>query len=129
MYPPVYATCASDTSVQSLLTGSDGRLKLFPFGEAPQQCPRPYVVWSTVYGSPENSLSCPPNVDRFGTQIDVYAETADSARAVASALRDAIEAVQALVVRFNGESREAIAGSLTRAYRYSFDVDWGTYRA
>ena len=129
MYPPIYAVCAADSTVTGLLTDSGGRLRLFPFGEAPQQCPRPYAVWSIVYGAPWNSLSCPPNVDHYGIQIDVYAETADATRTVAAAIRDALEAVQALVVRFNGESREAVAGALTRAYRYSFDVDMSTYRA
>jgi Protein of unknown function (DUF3168) len=129
MYPPVYATCAADTGVATLLTDPDGRLRLFPFGEAPQSYPRPYAVWQIVYGGPDNSLSCIPNTDLFGVQIDVYAPTADEARSVASAIRAAIEAtIQALVVRYNGESKEAGAGQ-SRVYRYSFDVDWRVYRA
>jgi hypothetical protein len=130
MYPPIYSTCAADTSVQSLLTGADGRLRLFPFGEAPQQCARPYAVHQIVYGGPDNSLSCIPNTDSFGVQIDVYAETADQALTVAGAIRDALEAtIQALVVRYNGASREAVAGAINRVYRYSFDVEWRIYRA
>jgi hypothetical protein len=124
MYPPLYATCAADSGVQAVLTDTSGLLRLYPFGEAPQQHERPYAVWQTVYGEPYNSLSCPPDVDQFGVQIDVYGPTADSVRTVAAALRAAIEP-HAYIVRFNGETRE----SATRAYRYSFDVEWQIYRA
>ena len=107
-----------------MLTDSSGLLRLYPFGEAPQKHDRPYAVWQIAYGEPHNTLSCPPDVDLFGVQIDVYGPTADSVRSVAAALRAAIEP-HAYVVRFNGETRE----NSTRAYRYSFDVEWQVYRA
>ena len=129
MYPPVYAVCAADTGVATLLTDSDGRLRLFPAGEAPQSEARPYAVWQTIYGEPDNSLSCIPNTDLFGTQIDVYGPTLDGVRAIAAAIRDACEASMiALVVRYNGETREAGTRS-ERHWRYSFDVEWRDYRA
>jgi hypothetical protein len=127
MFPPIYATCAADTSVVTLLTDVDGRLRLFPAGEAPQSQDRPYAVWQTIYGEPDNSLSCTPNTDLFGVQVDVYGPTLDGVRNVATALRNAIQ-VTAYVVRYNGESREAGAGS-ERHWRYSFDVEWRAYRA
>ena len=129
MHPPIYAVCAADTTVATLLTDTDGRLRLFPFGEAPQHYARPYAVHQIVYGGPDNSLSCIPNTDLFGVQIDVYGPTADDVHTVAGALRDALEAtMQALVVRYNGETKESGAGN-TRVYRYSFDVEWRVYRA
>ena len=129
MFPPVYATCAADTSVATLLTDSDGRLRLFPAGEAPQTEARPYAVWQTIYGEPDNSLCCIPNTDLFGTQIDVYGPTLDGVRAIAeaSAMRSRRSMI-ALVVRYNGESREAGTRS-DRHWRYSFDVEWRDYRA
>ena len=128
MYPPIYATCAADTGVATLLTDTDGRLRLFPFGEAPQHFSRPYAVWQIVYGGPDNSLSCIPNTDLFGVQIDVYGPTADDVHAAAQVIRAALEAtMQALVVRYNGQSKEPGAGN-TRVYRYSFDIEWRCYR-
>ena len=129
MFPPIYATCAADTSVVTLLSDSGGLLRLFPAGEAPQTEARPYAVWQTIYGEPDNSLCCIPNTDLFGIQIDVYGPTLDGVRSIASALRDAIEATPgALVVRYNGETREAGSRS-DRHWRYSFDVEWRDYRA
>lgn len=122
MYPPLHATCAADTSVQSLL-GDGTILRLYPFGEARQREVYPYAVWKTVYGQPENYLSGRPDVDSFGTQIDVYAATWRSARQVADALQAAIEGV-AYVTAYNGEMRDGE----TKAFRVSFTVDWITNR-
>jgi Protein of unknown function (DUF3168) len=124
MYPPIYETCAADTTVQGLLLDSSGRLRLYPFGEAPQNDPAPYAVWQIVYGIPANSLSCRPDVDMFGVQVDVYAADADPARAVASAIRTAVELL-APVQAFNGEFRDAP----TRRYRVSFTVEWWMQRS
>ena len=114
MYPPIYLVCMTDPGVQALLGD-----RLYPFGEAEQDETRPYAVWQVIYGAPENYLGHLPDVDRFGTQIDVYAATVSSAHAVAEALFAAIEPV-AHVVAYNGEFREVE----TRDYRYSFTVDW-----
>jgi hypothetical protein len=123
MHPPLYAVCAADTSVQDLLTGPDGLLRLYPFGEARQQEIYPYAVWSVVGGQPENYLGDRPNVDSASTQVDVYARSWSSAREVYAALRDAIEGA-AYVSAFNGEMRDPE----TKSYRVSFTVDWITNR-
>ena len=129
MFPPVYATLSADTGVATLLTDSSGRLRLFPAGEAPQSEARPYAVWQTIYGEPDNSLSCIPNTDFFGTQIDVYGPTLDGVRAIATAIRDAVEATNiGWIARYNGESREA-GTRAERHWRSSFDVEWRDYRA
>lgn len=118
MSAPIFVVCYADTSVQSLL--ADGaQLRLYPFGEAPQDDAKPYAVWQVVYGSPENYLGNLPDIDSYGIQVDVYAKTASEARNVAMALRNAIEPV-AHVVGWDGESRDPA----TRAYRHSFTVDW-----
>lgn len=118
MNPPIFEVCSADTDVQTLL-GDGVRLRLYPFGEAPQEDPRAYAVWQTVYGAPENYLGTSPDVDSFGIQVDVYAKTASDARDVAKALRNAIEPF-AHIVGWDGESRDPS----TRAYRFSFTVDW-----
>jgi hypothetical protein len=116
-YPPVYAVCAADSSVQSLLGTAPTRF--WPFGEANPAPEYPYAVWQLVTGTPQNYLGQAPDMDSFGIQIDVYAESATSAREVAHALRSAIEAV-AYVTAYIGEFRDTI----TRSFRYSFSADW-----
>ena len=122
MHPPLHTVCAADTSVQALLGGA-GLLRLYPFGEARQQDVYPYAVWQIVGGQPENYLSGAPDTDSFTTQIDVYAKTWSSARAVADALQAAIEG-SAYVTAYNGEMRDPE----TKSFRVSFTVDWVTPR-
>jgi hypothetical protein len=62
-------------------------------------------------------------MDGFTLQIDVYAATGSSSRAVGAALRDAIE-LRANITRWGGESKD----EATSRYRLSFDVDWLTPR-
>lgn len=117
MYPPIFSTCKADAGVTALLGTNPCRLYLF--GEAPQGVAKPYAVWQSVGGQPENFLGQRPDADSFTLQVDVYADTAASARAVAVALSHAIEAV-AYVTSWRGESRK----QETKDYRSSFDVDW-----
>ncbi|SFY16254.1 DUF3168 domain-containing protein [Azotobacter vinelandii] len=116
MFPPIFSVVAADPAVTALL-GSPPRL--YPFGEAPQGVASPYAVWQVVGGSPENYLGQRPDIDGMTLQIDVYAAAASAARAVAAALRDAIEP-HAYITRWSGENRDPD----TSNYRTSFDVDW-----
>ncbi|MNH41843.1 hypothetical protein D3C79_1034160 [compost metagenome] len=56
-------------------------------------------------------------------QVDVYATTGDSARAVRDAIRDAVE-LDAYITRWGDEGRDPE----TKNYRASFDVDWMVHR-
>lgn len=118
MYPPIFAICSADAGVQAVL-GSGADCRLYPFGEAAQGVTKPYAVWQTISGSPENCISNVPVVDSWSLQVDVYSLTVTEARDVAEALRDAIEP-EAHIVGWGGESRDPD----TNNYRYSFDVDW-----
>ena len=113
----IFETCATDPAVTALLGTSP--VRLFTFGMAPAGVIKPYAVWQQVGGQPENYLAGVPDIDSMTLQVDAYATTSASARAVAAALRDAIEPV-AHVVAWRGESRDAETGN----YRVSFDVDW-----
>ena len=117
MYPPIFATCKAAAAVTALIGASP--VRLYPFGEAPAGVTKPYAVWQTVGGSPENCLAGVPDMDGMTIQVDVYGTTATSSRNVAIALRDAIEPV-AYVTSWRGESRDPD----TNNYRWSFDVDW-----
>ena len=121
MIPPIFATAAASPAVTALLGTTP--VRFFLFGEATQDTPKPYAVWQRVAGSPENYLGTQPDIDNYYTQVDVYATTASSARAVADALRDAFEPV-ATIVSWGAESKDPT----TKAYRSSFDVSWWTER-
>lgn len=117
MFAPVLAIATASSQVTGLLGSNPTRLYLF--GEAPQNVARPYAVWQSVSGWPENYLGRLPDADNYTIQIDVYADTVSSARAVAEALRDAFEPV-AHVVSWRGESKDRD----TNHFRYSFDLAW-----
>ena len=121
MYPPIFATCKAVAAVTALIGTSP--VRLYPFGEAPQGVTKPYAVWQTIGGAPENYIDCAPDIDSMAIQVDIYSTTAASARAVAVALRDAIEPV-AHITSWRGESRD----DETNHYRWSFDVDWWIQR-
>lgn len=121
IYPPLFAICAADSTVQSLLGSSPCRVHMF--GQVVGTTTKPYCVWQVIGGNPENFLAGVPDADSWSVQVDVYATTASDAREAATALRDAIEP-HAYVTSWRGEERD----STTKAYRCSFDVDFITER-
>lgn len=127
MFPPIAQVVSGSAAVKALLGTKP--IRFWSFGEAPRNVDgtpaggTPYAVWQTVYGSPENYLSCTPDVDSWGTQIDVYGSTAHVVRGVAEALRDAFETV-AYVVSWNGESKDDTTG----LFQLGFTVEWITPR-
>ncbi len=121
-FPPIFA--AVDVSgVRALLKTGIGELRFYMFGRAPQNPVYPYSVWRQAYGSPENFIDKVPDTDSFGTQVDVYAKDSAQARAVAMALRDAIEP-KAYITSWRGESRDPE----TNSFVFSFDCEWLTPR-
>lgn len=117
MYPPFFATCYADAGVKAIFGTTPCRV--YPFGEAPQRVTRPYAVFQTVTGLPENYIGQSPDMDGFTVQVDVYATTVAAARSGAEAIRDAIEG-RCHITGWRGESRDP----QTNSYRYSFDCDW-----
>lgn len=118
MYPPIFDT-VNTPAVRAVLKSGNDPLRFYLFGQAHQNVQKPYAVWQTAYGSPENYLNQVPDVDSFGVQVDVYADNATSARTVAQALRDAIEP-KAHITSWRGDSIDPD----TQNYRFSFDCDW-----
>ena len=117
MYPPIFETAGASAAVTALIGSSP--VRLWPFAQAPENSVLPYVVWQTIGGSPENYINNAPDIDQFSLQVDVYGTGASSVRAVAVALRDAIQGV-ANIVSWRGESIDFE----TKNYRFTFDVDW-----
>lgn len=122
-YAPIFALANTSSAVKGLLKTGNGPLRFYLFGEADQNTPKPYAVWQTVGGSPENYLGQVPDIDSWTVQVDAYANDAVSARNVATALINALEPA-AHVTSYNGEYREIE----TRLYRFSFTVDFITPR-
>ena len=117
MTAPIFQVCAASPAVTALL--GTGPTRLYPHGEAPEGVARPYAVWQVVSGSPLNFLNCVPSTDRYGLQVDVYAETASSAEDVVIALRRVI-AQHAYVTGFGIDDKDKD----THSYRKGFDVAW-----
>jgi len=117
MFPPIFPAVAASSAVKALI-GSNP-VRFYQFGLAPQNVQKPYAVWQRMFGSPENYLGDVPDADSFTLLVDVYASSADSARSVALALRDAIEPV-AYITTWLGESIDPD----TKNNRFSFQVDW-----
>ncbi|MFV3291286.1 DUF3168 domain-containing protein [Pseudomonas sp. NY11955] len=122
MTPPIVKACLQSSAVTALL-GAGTDMRLYSFGEAEQGVAKPYAVWQVISGSPENYLAGRPDLDSITLQVDVYATTGDSARAVRDAIRDAIE-LDAYITRWGDEGRD----TETKNYRASFDVDWMVHR-
>lgn len=114
---PIFQVVSSNSAVTGYL--GVGPVRFWKFGRAPQNPVKPYAVWQTVSGNPENYLGSRPNLDQFTIQIDVYSDTATNIEQIAEAIRDAIED-QAYVTSWRGEDQD----TATKLYRYSFDVDW-----
>lgn len=128
-YAPIFALANASPTVQNLLKTGNGPLRFYLFGEADQGTPKPYAVWQTVGGSPENYINQRPDADDWSTQVDVYAEKvgnvggASKAREIAFALIEAFEG-SSYVTSYNGEYKEAE----TKLFRFSMTVDWITHR-
>lgn len=117
IYPPIFKFAAANAQVRAQLGESPTRV--YAFGQAPQQVAYPYAVWQVVSGAPENFITNTPDLDVYGVQFDVYAQTAKQSRDCAAALRDALEPY-AHIVSWRGEFRDTETG----VYRVSFDMDW-----
>lgn len=117
MSAPIFETVKDDPDVQSNL-GVDP-VRLWEFGRAPQTPTKPYAVWQTVTGRPENYLNQVPDADTLSLQVDVYATKASAARNARDALRNAIEP-HAHITAWRDEDRDPV----TNDYRVSFDVDF-----
>lgn len=113
-------------AVRALLRASGGPTRFYLFGRAPQDVVKPYAVWRISGGQPENYVNQRPDYDAFTLQIDVFAlpsQGTTTVRAVASAIRDAIED-RAHVTGWIGEDVDPD----TQNFRLTFLVDWWEHR-
>lgn len=117
MLARIFPLIAADPACTALL--GTGHVRFYPFGKAPFGVEYPYAVWRRITGSPENYIGDLPDMDGYTLQIDIYAQTDASVRAVAKAMRDAIEP-RAHIVRWGDEGEDPE----TKSLHIDFDVDW-----
>ncbi|RCW73810.1 tail completion protein gp17 [Pseudorhodoferax soli] len=123
--PPIFKA-VNVPAVQAHLRALRGPLRFYAFGMAPQDVQYPYAVWRTAAGTPGNTLARRPDHDAGLFQIDVYAKPSqgvDTVRAVAHAIRDAIEG-HAHLTAWRGESIDP----QTKNFHVGFDVSWIVFR-
>jgi len=112
---PLFGLARNNAAVQALL-GTDP-MRLYSFGQAPQDVQPPYAVWQVVGGAPHNLLSGAPDMDTVSVQVDVYAINGSEARNITHALRDVFQTA-ATIVAWRGQNR------VDGLYREGFDMDW-----
>lgn len=127
MTPPIFAT-VNVPAVQALLKTGNGPLRFYAWGQAPQGVAYPYAVWRFAAGIPENYLGDRPDIDSQTLQVDVYAADTDAqgaskVRQIAVAMRHELETVSH-ITSWGREDRDPD----TRAYTFTFDVDFWTPR-
>lgn len=66
-------------------------VRFFEFGSAPQLEQLPYATFQVINGAPFNKLSGPAAADQITYQIDAWAKSASEIKALADAIREAIE--------------------------------------
>ena len=120
MIPPVYTGVSASVPVQAVLGNP---VRLYGFGEAPQNVTKPYAVWQTPFALPENYLGRVPDIDQHSTQVDVYGATSASVIAAATALRNVYE-VTAHMTSFRLWPKETD----TNLYRVTLEIDFWTKR-
>jgi hypothetical protein len=115
---PIFKLARADPAVKALLE-SDGILRVWKFGSAPDEPQAPYVTWQTISGDSNSNLDSHPVSDNAIIQIDVYATDEDVVDQVAKAIRFAIE-LDCYVVRYGEADKDPVTGMP----HYSFDVSW-----
>jgi hypothetical protein len=117
MLPPVYNTLRASSPVLALVGD-----RIYRHGSAPQGVKHPYLTWYMINGSPENTLSELPGIDRQSIQVDVWCGGATGDRqceAVAEAVRDALEP-HAHMTSTPIDQREQATG----LWRIALEFDW-----
>ena len=66
-------------------------VRFFEFGQAPQLEKTPYATYQHITGNPYNNLTGPASADHITVQIDVWADSSAECKAIAFAIRTAVE--------------------------------------
>lgn len=124
MKPSIFPLLSADPAVRATLGTSP--VRVFPFGQAPENVQDPYCVWQFT-GTPENYINNQrPHVDSHAVQFDIYGVSAASVESAGNAIQDAIEGFKhATISSFGATTRDAATGR----YRYTLHADWWQTRS
>lgn len=89
MIADIFPLLAANPAVTALV--GTNPVRIFPFANAPQETEKPYVTYGTYNGIPQNYLDRVPDVDNLGTQINIWAESANDCLDLSIAIRDTLE--------------------------------------
>lgn len=89
MNPDLFPLLNASAPVK-LLMGANP-LRVWPWGQAPDNPKKPYAVYEVYNANPENYLDQVPDIDNKGTQINIYADSAASLEACYLAIRNTLE--------------------------------------
>ena len=117
MLPPIFAILSADSNVRSLV--GTAPVRIYRHGAAPQATLVPYVTWSVISGTPQNTLSELPKVDACTVQIDCWTNDPGTVEDLAVAVRAALEPV-AHMTGFGPNSRDFE----TQRYRLTMQFDY-----
>lgn len=117
MLPPIFAILSTDSNVLSLVGMSP--VRIYRHGAAPQATAVPYVTWSVISGTPQNTLSELPKVDACAVQIDCWSEQPGVVEDLAVAIRAALEPF-AHMTGFGPNARDFE----TQRYRLTMQFDY-----
>jgi hypothetical protein len=126
MLPPIFQVLRNAANVTAIVGTSPSRI--YRHGTAPQAAVAPYITWSVITGTPQNTLSELPMVDACVVQVDCWADNTGNGAAqiedLAVAVRAALEPV-AHMTGFgpNGQDFE------TQRYRMMLQFDYWLDRA
>lgn len=109
---PFFAICSADATVTGLL----GK-KIYPL-RAPENVVRPYAVYRTVSGLPEEYVDKVPDYERQGLMVEVFAEEYNEARAIAEAVENAVNPYS-VITGFEDDFDDA-----TLSYMAVLTLDW-----
>lgn len=104
MNPGLFTILKNESAVTALF-GSNP-VRIYPWGNAPEKVSPPYAVYSVYNGIPENYLDRVPDIDRKGTQINIYAKSPTNLEDCFEAIRDAVEPY-AYLTSFSNPDRDA----------------------
>lgn len=91
-------------------------VRFFEFGSAPEPETLPYATFQEIDGKPFNQLSGSSQADLITYQIDAWAKTANEVRAIAEAIRSAIDNDGYVV--FFSSGRDDVSGLFRSTFRY-----------
>lgn len=116
---PIFEVLSESQAVNDKLCGTDNILRVYEFGDAPQNVIKPYLVWQLISGSPFQNLSCRPRAEEHYIQVDVYSHNQQEVKEIQQLIEYELE-THAEITSYRGDSFE----EKTKLWRSSFDLKW-----